>query len=179
MYICTAERIKSIHEGTNLSPFLLLEFMLKEKVTTLLEAALEENKSLFLIEFSITSDNKIKVIIDGDTGVTLQDCMNVSRAIEHNLDREEEDFSLEVMSAGATSPMIMARQYKKNIGRELQIRTKEEYFEGALTAVGEDSITIEWTAREPKPVGKGKITVQKKQSIVISDIKEAKVLLKF
>ena len=153
--------------------------MLKEKVTTLLEAALEENKSLFLIEFSITSDNKIKVIIDGDTGVTLQDCMNVSRAIEHNLDREEEDFALEVMSAGATSPMVMPRQYKKNIGRELQVRTKEADFEGMLTYVTTDTITIVWKAREPKPVGKGKITVQKEQQIAISEIKEAKVVLKF
>ena len=179
MYICAAERIKSIHEGTNLSPFLLLKFMLKEKVTALLEEALKENESLFLIEFSITSDNKIRIIVDGDTGVTLQDCMNVSRAIEHNLDREEEDFSLEVMSAGAASPMIMARQYKKNIGRVLQVRANEEFFEGTLTAVSEDTITIEWTAREPKPIGKGKITIQKKQNIVFSDIKEAKVVLKF
>lgn len=179
MYICAAERIKSIHEGTNLSPFLLLKFMLKEKVTILLEEALKENESLFLVEFSISSDNKIRVILDGDAGVTLQDCMNVSRAIEHNLDREEEDFALEVMSAGATSPMVMPRQYRKNIGRELQVRTKEADFEGMLTDVTTDTITIAWKAREPKPVGKGKITVQKEQQIAISEIKEAKVVLKF
>lgn len=153
--------------------------MLKEKVTMLLEESLKENESLFLVEFSISSDNKISVILDGDAGVTLQDCMNVSRAIEHNLDREEEDFALEVMSAGATSPMVMPRQYRKNIGRELQVRTKEADFEGMLTDVTTDTITIVWKAREPKPVGKGKITVQKEQHIAISEIKEAKVVLKF
>jgi len=162
-----------------LSPFLLLGFMLKEKVTALLEGALKENGSLFLIDLSVSQDGKIKVVLDGDHGVTLQDCMDISRAIEHNLDREEVDFSLEVASAGATSPMVMARQYNKNIGRELQVRTKEADFEGKLIAVAESHITVEWEAREPKPIGKGKITVQKRQDIAISDIKEAKVILKF
>ncbi len=153
--------------------------MLKDKVTELLEDALEENGSLFLIDFSMTPDNKIKVTLDGDEGVTLQDCMNISRAIEHNLDREDEDFALEVASAGATAPIVLARQYKKNIGRKLEVKLQDKSFEGNLTAVAEDSITLEWKAREPKPVGKGKITVQKKQEIAISDIQEAKVVLKY
>ena len=153
--------------------------MLKDKVLELLEAALAENESLFLIDFSITPNNSIKIILDGDQGVTLQDCMNISRAIEHSLDREEEDFSLEVASAGATSPIVMARQYKKNIGRKLTVKTPENSYEGELTAATEDTITLEWKAREPKPVGKGKITVKKKQIIAISDVEEAKVVLKF
>jgi len=153
--------------------------MLKEKVTALLEEALKEDKSLFLLDFSVSADNKIKVILDGDNGVTLQDCMNVSRAIEHNLDREEEDFALEVASAGAASPLKLPRQYSKNIGRKLEVKTQEDEFEGKLTEASESDITLEWKVREPKPVGKGKITVQKKQTIAISDIKEAKVVLKF
>lgn len=153
--------------------------MLKDKVTELLNQALEENQSLFLIDFKMSSDNKIKVTLDGDNGVTLKDCMAVSRTIEHNLDREEHDFALEVESAGATTPLVLPRQYKKNIGRILEVRSQDSNFEGKLTAATEDSITLEWKAREPKPVGKGKITVQKKQEIAISDIQEAKVVLKF
>ena len=153
--------------------------MFKDKVKTLLEEALAEKEELFLIDFQISQDNKIKVILDGDQGVTLQDCMDVSRGIEHNLDREEEDFSLEVASAGATSPLVIPRQYKKNIGRILEVRTAERNFEGKLIAATEEHITLEWKDREPKPVGKGKITVQKKQEIAISDIQEAKVVLKF
>jgi ribosome maturation factor RimP len=153
--------------------------MFKDKVKTLLSDALEEDGSLFLIDFSITSDNKINVILDGDEGVTVQDCMKISRAIEHNLDREEEDFSLEVASAGAASPMILPRQYKKNVGRKVHVRTEGETFEGNLTSVTEDQIVLEWKAREPKPIGKGKVTVQKKKEIKFSDIKEAKVILKF
>ena len=144
-----------------------------------MDEALAENESLFLIDFSISPLNQINVILDGDHGVTLQDCMNISRAIEHNLDREEEDFSLEVASAGATAPMVMPRQYKKNVGRKIEVRTEVESLEGNLTAATQEYITLEWKTREPKPVGKGKVTVQKKQEIAISDIKEAKVVLKF
>ena len=162
-----------------MSPLLLLNFMFKEKVLELLEGALEENKSIFLIDFTIAPGNKINIVLDGDTGVTLKDCMAVSRAIEHNLDREEEDFSLEVASVGATTPMIMPRQYKKNIGRELEVKTQVGKFEGVLTDANDQGITLEWEAREPKPVGKGKITVQKKQEFDFSEIQEAKVIIKF
>lgn len=153
--------------------------MFKEEVKTLLSDALEEDGSLFLIDFSITTDNKINVILDGDNGVTVQDCMRISRAIEHNLDREEQDFSLEVASAGAASPMVLPRQFKKNVGRKVKVRTEDETFEGNLTAATDDNIVLEWKAREPKPIGKGKVTVQKKKEINFSDIKEAKVILKF
>ena len=153
--------------------------MLKEKVSILLERALEEHPSLFLIDFTVGGDNVIKVVLDGDDGVNLRDCIAISRAIEHNLDREEEDFSLEVTSAGATSPLQIPRQYKKNLGRKLKVKTQDAEFEGSLAQVTEAHITLEWKAREPKPVGKGKVTVQKQQDIVFSDIEEAKVVLKF
>lgn len=153
--------------------------MFKDKVTALLNDALEEDGSLFLIDFSITADNKINVVIDGDQGVTVQDCMKISRAIEHNLDREEEDFSLEVASSGATAPMKLPRQYKKNIGRTLDVKTSTENFEGNLIATSEKGIVLEWKSREPKPIGKGKITVRNKKEIDFSEIKEAKVILKF
>ena len=88
--------------------------MLKEKVAALLDEAFKEYPSLYLIDLKIKGNNEIVVIIDGDEGVSVQDCINVSRKVEHNLDREEEDFSLEVMSAGATEPLVNKRQYKKN-----------------------------------------------------------------
>lgn len=153
--------------------------MLKEKVKQLLELGLAEDQSLFLIDFTMGADNSIHVIIDGDHGVTVNDCIKISRAIEHNLDREEHDFSLEVASAGATAPIVMPRQYLKNIGRKLEVHTNDEKFEGNLTRVNDDSIVLEWKAREPKPVGKGKVTVQKKEELNFSDIKKAKVVLKF
>ncbi|MCL6295347.1 ribosome assembly cofactor RimP [Jejuia spongiicola] len=153
--------------------------MFKNTVTDLLETALAEKPSLFLIDFSIDSSNHIKVIIDGDNGVLVEDCMFISRAIEHNLDREEQDFSLEVMSAGATSPLTHNRQYKKNLNRVLEVRTHLEKIEGILAEATDDTITLKWKVREPKPIGKGKITVKKEANIAYKDIVEAKVMIKF
>ncbi|HIB38222.1 ribosome assembly cofactor RimP [Mesonia sp.] len=153
--------------------------MLKEKVQRLIEEALEENPSLFLIEFEIKGDNQILVVIDGDKGVSVNDCIDVSRKIEHNLDRDEQDFSLEVTSAGAASALALPRQYKKNIGRKLSVKTVEQDFEAKLEDANEEEITLRWKAREPKPVGKGKVTVNKEAVLKYADIVEAKVMITF
>ena len=71
------------------------------------------------------------------------------------------------------------RQYKKHIGRVLTVRVQDESFEGNLTEANDQAITLEWKAREPKPIGKGKVTVQKKKSIDYTNINEAKVVIKF
>lgn len=153
---------------------------MREKVAQLLKSALEENKSLFLIDLNISEDNQIRVILDGDKGVTVEDCMAISRAIEHNLDREEYDFSLEVMSNGVSEPLTLPRQFKKNIGRNLKVKTKkEEKIEGELIAANDESCTLTWSAREPKPVGKGKVTVQKEVTLPYKEIVEAKVMITF
>lgn len=151
----------------------------KEKVNELLVAALEERPSIFLIDFTITDSNKIIVTLDGDNGITLQDCIDVSRAIEHNLDREENDFSLEVASAGLSTPLKIVRQYRKNIGRKLIIKTETEKTEANLVDVNDDFIVVEWTAREPKKIGKGKETVRKRIELPYSEIKEAIVTVTF
>lgn len=152
---------------------------MRGKVTELLQTVLDENPSLFLIDLSINESNHIRVIIDGDEGVKVEHCMAVSRGIEHNLDREEVDFSLEVLSAGVSEPLTLGRQYKKNLGRTLHIKTKTETIEGELTAVDEEDVTLEWKAREPKPIGKGKITVEKKAVVPYQNIVEAKVMVTF
>lgn len=151
----------------------------KEKVRQLLEDALQERPSLFLIDLTITDAGKINVNIDGDNGVTLQDCIDVSRAIEHNLDREEQDFALEVASVGVGSPLKLVRQYIKNIGRTLIVKTENQTIEAELVAANDNFITLSWQAREPKKIGKGKETVQKTLDIPYSEIKEAIVTIIF
>ncbi|HEY5687348.1 MAG TPA: ribosome assembly cofactor RimP [Yeosuana sp.] len=153
--------------------------MFKTTVKDLLENALIERTDLFLLEMSISDDNKVKIVIDGDKGVSVEDCMFISRAIEHNLDREEIDFALEVASAGATSPIVNKRQYSKNIGRDLEVKTTSGKIEAILKGVSDEGISLEWKVREPKPVGKGKVTVKKEAVIAYSDIVEAKVMIKF
>jgi ribosome maturation factor RimP len=153
---------------------------MKEKVKKLLDQALEDNKSLFLIDLKITEGNQIKVIIDGDQGVTVNDCIAVSRAIEHNIDREETDFSLDVASAGVSEPLSTPRQYIKNIGRTLKVKTQNnDVLEGKLSRADDKEIELNWKAREPKPIGKGKVTVQKEAVLEYKDIVEAIVMIKF
>lgn len=153
--------------------------MLKDKVEKLAEQVFEENKNLFLISLDMNSANHIKIVIDGDEGVSVNDCITVSRGIEHNLDREEEDFSLEVTSAGVSEPLSLPRQYRKNIGRRLKVKTENDKFEGDLLAADEKEIKLAWKSREPKPVGKGKVTVDKEATLSYDEIVEAKVKITF
>ena len=135
---------------------------------------------MFLIDFKIEEDNTISITIDGDDGVLVEDCIFISRSIDNELDREEQDFSLEVASCGATTPLTHKRQYVKNIGRTLEVKTKDhEKIEAILTDSNEDGIVLEWKTREPKTVGKGKVTVKKQAEIPFGDILEAQVIIKF
>ncbi len=151
----------------------------KEKVSSLLLEALSERPSLFLIDVVITDAFKIIVTIDGDNGVVLQDCIDISRAVEENLDREEQDFSLEVASFGVGAPLKFVRQYKKNIGRTLIVKTETEKLEAKLVDANDDFVILSWEAREPKKIGKGKETVQKRLELPYGDIKEAIVTVTF
>lgn len=157
----------------------LYNMTFKERVKQLLEEGLEQYPSLFLIDLTITDSNKIIVTLDGDNGVQLQDCINISRAIEHNLDREEQDFALEVASAGVSAPLKLVRQFRKNIGRILKIQTKTKLIEAELVEVSDDDITVEWSSREPKKIGKGKETVLHTEKIAYDDIVEAVVTIIF
>lgn len=152
----------------------------KSKIIDLVDQALKENPALFLIDLKFLPDNKIYVEVDGDNGIALTECIRVSRAVEHNLDREEEDFSLEVTSPDIANPLKVKRQYLKNINRILQVKlTNNSNVEGKLINVNEEDIALEWKVREPKPIGKGKITVVKKAIIPFVDILEAKVKVIF
>ena len=160
-------------------PLFIKGMTFKEKVSRLLEEGLLEKPLLFLIDLTITESFKIIVTLDGDNGVALQDCIDISRSIDNNLDREEHDFSLEVASAGVSSPLKHIRQYKKNLGRILQVETDNIIIEAKLVEANDDFIVMEWEAREPKKIGKGKETVQKRQEIPYSEIKKSIVIIIF
>ena len=152
----------------------------KEKIKNLINDAVAQNQELFITELKFLSDNKILVEVDGDHGIPLKECIRISREVEHNLDREVEDFSLEVTSPDVSNPLKNKRQYKKNINRILKIRLQDNStIEGVLIKVTEDEIELEWKARERKPIGKGKITVVKNATISYINILEAKVKIIF
>ncbi len=139
-----------------------------------------QNGDVFVTGIKIGSDNSIKVFIDGDNGVTIKDCVSLSRAIEGSLDREKNDFSLDVSSHGATNPIVMLRQYKKHIGREFELKLLDgTKTEGTLVEFNDQEIKLEFSERENKPIGKGKITVVKHRTVKHQEIKESKIKLKY
>lgn len=152
----------------------------RNKIEELLQDFLKEREDLFLIDLKFSAGDNITVILDGDSGVTLQDCLDASRAIEFNMDRDEHDFSLQVMSAGLSEPLSMPRQYRKNIGRDLDVLLSDSTkVEGELSAVEEDKIVLTLRYRKPKEVGKGKVDVVEEREIPYSEIKKALVAVKF
>jgi ribosome maturation factor RimP len=128
----------------------------------------------FPVDVQVKGSNVITVLIDGDSGVTIEDCIKLSKYIESNLDRDEEDFELRVSSSGADKPLKMKRQYKKNIGRELNVDlTDDTRMSGKLESVSDDNIII-ITKGEKKKGGK-----PREISIDFDSIKEASVILSF
>lgn len=155
--------------------------MNQELVKQLIDEAVAENPSLFLVDWKISPDNSIEILVDGDEGLSIDEIVRISRHVEHNLDREENDFSLNVSSAGVGNPLVLPRQFKKNIGRTLKVTKTDgsKEIEGELVSADEESIVLKWSVRENKPVGKGKHTVEKQESIAYTDIKKAIVKITF
>jgi ribosome maturation factor RimP len=154
--------------------------ILKEQIAKLIDEKIN-GTHLFLIDVKVLPGNKIEVFIDGDNGLGINDCVDLSRHIEKSLDREVEDFSLEVSSPGATQPLKLSRQYIKHIGRDFELKLNDgTQISGTLTGIGANGdLTLETTTREPKPIGKGKINVTRTHNIQLQNIKESKIKLKF
>lgn len=154
----------------------------KQKVKELAEERIKDrDERLFIVELTISSSNVIRLELDKTEGnVSIEDCMSVSRNIEHNLDREDDDFELHVSSAGLDKPLRVHAQYVKNIGRDLDVKLKsKEKVTGTLISVDEAGIVLK---REEKQAVEGK---KKKELVVIenkiafSDINEAKIVISF
>ncbi|WKS96151.1 ribosome assembly cofactor RimP [Riemerella columbina] len=152
----------------------------KAQIEHWLNQFLAERPDLFLIELKISAHDDVIVILDGDQGVSIQDCLDASRAIEFNMDREAHDFSLQVMSAGLSEPLTMPRQFKKNQGRQLDLLLNDQTkIEGELVKVDDNGITLLLRYRKPKDIGKGKVDVEEERAIPYAEIKKAMVAIKF
>ena len=159
---------------------LFFDMNFSKKVMSLLSDSLENYPDIFLVDFKVSNDNAIKIILDSDKDINLKDCINISREIEGSLDREVVDFSLEVASAGVGNALKFPRQYFKNIGRKLEVvLSNGAMFSGELTKVEDRLIELQWKQREPKPIGKGKVTVTKNKTIAFDEINQSKVIIKF
>lgn len=152
----------------------------RAKVEQLVHEFLETRKDLYLVDLKISAGDDITVILDGDEGLSLQDCLDASRAIEFNLDREEHDFALQVMSPGLSEPLKLPRQFKKNMGREIEVLlNSDEKIQGEVVAVDDEKVTVVLRYRRPKLIGKGKEDVVENKEIPYTEIKKALVVIKF
>lgn len=154
----------------------------REKITALAEERMAElDKGLFIVDLRISDTNVISLEIDSETGgVSIDDCVRVSRNIEHNLDREEQDFELSVSSAGLDKPLRVLKQYPKNIGRELKVKTVSgDKVEGVLTEADAEGIVLQTSRKERVEGKKKKELIVEDIPLKYADIKEAKVVISF
>lgn len=154
----------------------------KQKVTQLVEERMAElNNGLFIVELKINANNVINVELDkAEGGVTVEDCMSVSRNVEHNLDREEQDFELHVSSAGLDKPLRVDAQYTKNIGRTVKVKKKDNTSEkGELIAFDGKSLTIRQEKKVRIEGRKKKETVVEELVFPLDEIRETTIVLSF
>ena len=172
------QRTKKHWKGTMTFPssFNMTQDTQIQAVEKLIGPLLKED--IFLVSIKIKPTNNFKIYLDADSGLGIEKCIKINRALYKIMEEmgmyPEGDFSLEVSSPGLEEPLKMLRQYKKNIGRDVEVITNDELMkEGKLTDVTEEKITIEYTE------GKGKKAVVKTEEINFTDIKQTKVQIKF
>ncbi len=150
----------------------------KEKIENLVAEMLEEK--MFVVEVSVSKSNLINIFVDGYDGLTIDQCIKISRHVEHTLDRDEEDFELQVSSPGLTESFKVKEQYIKNTGREIEVVTNSgEKLKGILKEARENEIILETSAREKVEGHKKKQLIVKEHIISYDEIKTAKVVISF
>ena len=151
----------------------------KNLIKGIVDKAIAET-SMFLVDVIVNPGNVIIVEVDSDTGIGIDDCVVLSKKIEAELNRDEEDFELEVGSAGITSPFKIPRQYQKNKGNEVEVLTKNgQKLSGVLKSSDEAGFVVTIT-KMIKPEGaKKKIAQEEDLSFAYDEVKYTKYLIRF
>ena len=151
----------------------------KSIVSQIVESYLQENEC-YLVDIKVTSDNRIQVEIDSFKGVSLDDCVELNRYIESKLDREVEDYELEVSSAGLSSPFKILKQYEKNLGKEVEVLTSEgKKLTGVLNSVTSEGIVLTVERIIKTEAAKRKTTIQEEITLSFNNIKTTKLIIRF
>jgi len=151
----------------------------KELIISIVEEFINKNESVFLVDVKHNLSNNIEVLIDSFDGVSIAECASLSRYIESSLDRDECDFSLQVASAGLSEPFKVFKQYKKNIGRDVNVYIKGgQKILGNITEVNEGKGIILETVRVNKK-DKKKTQIIEKQFFSFNQIDKTKIVISF
>jgi len=150
----------------------------EKRVAALVEEKIADRPELFLVDAKMLPNNKLIIHVDGDEGISIQDCVAISRHVGFHLEEEnaiEQAYNLEVSSPGVGEPLKLIRQYNKNVGRTISIKFKEgSKKEGKLLSVTENNLLIEESVKE-----KGKKAVAIQTDVPFNDILETSVLISF
>lgn len=150
----------------------------KAIVQRLVEEKLE-NK-MFLVEITVNERNVINIYVDSYDGLTIDQCVAVSRHVEHSLDREEEDFELQVSSPGLSEKFKVKEQYYKYVGRLVEVVVSDDIkLEGTILEADDEGITLETSVREIPDGHKKKQLVIKQHNFKYDEIKSAKAVISF
>ena len=151
----------------------------KTALTQVINDTLKDT-DLFLVQLSVSRDNIIDVQLDSMGDITIDDCVLVNDAVQDAFDRDVEDYELTVGSYGITSPLLVPRQYEKNLGEEVEVLTADgRKLKGELTACDENGFTVA-VATKVKPEGKKRPeTVMVDNKFQYSEIKQTKIIIKF
>jgi len=150
----------------------------EQRVKELIEEKIADRSDLFIVSIRMLKSGILEILLDGDNGIAIADCVAVSRHVGFHLEEEnviENAYRLEVSSPGIDSPLLLVRQYEKNVGREVRVKLEDgAKHEGKLVSVTNDAITIEEKVKE-----KGKKAEVKEAVFPYNQIKETKVLISF
>ncbi|MFW5831479.1 MAG: ribosome assembly cofactor RimP [Prolixibacteraceae bacterium] len=150
----------------------------KRKVEKLVAEKLK--KDMFLVNVSVSKSNAINIFVDGFDGITIGKCVEISRHVENALDRDEEDYELQVSSPGLTESFVIKEQYLKNIGRDIEVvTTSGEKITGELKEADAENILLESRRREKLEGHKKKQMVVKEHKLAYDEIKTARVVISF
>ena len=149
------------------------------KIKYCLENILKEKKDIFLIDFDIRSNDSMKIVIDGDNGIKVQDCIKISKAIKSKIEEENKNFSIEVTSPGIGENLKISRQYKNNVGRDLELKLDDGTFiDGKLKKANDKKIELEILETNSKIKTK-KYSRIANESYYYKEIKQARLKVKF
>lgn len=151
----------------------------QEQIKNLVEEKIADT-DIFIVEINVKPGNKIEIFIDKDSGLALEDCLKVSRHVEGSLDREVEDFALDVSSPGVGRPLKLKRQYLKNVGRNVEVKMVDgTLMEGVMLAAEDNKIVVQTRTKEEVEGKKGKKWVERENEIPFENISETKIVISF
>jgi ribosome maturation factor RimP len=150
-----------------------------ERINSLVDSYLKEN-GIFIVDVEVRKGNHIRIFIDSLDGVTIEECAKLSRIIESGLNREIEDFDLEVSSPGMDAPLKVYPQYIKNVGRNVEIiRTDGIKIKGKLTGTDKQGISVEVFDDKSNKANRDEKNTIRNEHIEFFNIKTTKLLINF